>query len=588
MAHLPSKRFQHSPLFYIVLACFASALASGIVFGWAGMVLILIREGEFEELCDGQFDEDGTCRAQSAVLAGVYPWGAVSTMLGFSIWGQLIDRKGPRITCFAGCLSIITGLLIFSASSSKTFNAFTVGYFFMGMGGPGVQLSILSFANLLPKVRNTILQCFSGLFVVSSFIFSIFQFLNQHFDISRRTLVLSYVVAPLCILVCALSYWPKTGIRLPPPPAAAAAPLSSPLPLSGFVEKHDDNKETSNDKQIPSQTGSVPDTVPDTVPDAVSDAVDVVRVVDNENSTLESPPAKPAPLNKMYSVKFDELPAASVSSFDILKSKVVSFFTQTPKYGTLPQESPHAGNSHTNNRTNNHTHNSSNSSNSTMSIKVVSGSARWFEATNKPRPGTAVFEHLPFSEAIRVPLFWYFALWSALQTLRVNYWVGAISGQLAELGDSPAATNMIYTRIVSMIIPFGIITITPYGLLMDRFGLQMGFQVLHFEHVLLGVLSLVPSLSIQVLNAVVYMVLRPAHFGFQYAFVARVFGFTNFGKFFGIICVCTGLIGMLQFVLVWISYNVFDGSSTVTNTICLALTVPGFFFRHVLRANQIA
>ncbi|KAH8062916.1 hypothetical protein JL720_13166 [Aureococcus anophagefferens] len=100
-------------------AVLASTLAisgclSGVAFGWAALVVMLKREGAFEELCDRSADDDdGACAAQEVALSRVFSIGILCLFASRLPIGVAVDRLGSRDD--AGTCAVAAG-----ASASRS------------------------------------------------------------------------------------------------------------------------------------------------------------------------------------------------------------------------------------------------------------------------------------------------------------------------------------------------------------------------------------------------------------------------------------------------------------------------------------
>jgi LAT3 family solute carrier family 43 protein 3 len=100
-------------LFALVLT--SCLLFSGILFGWAPLVLMLKREGFFASLCE---PDESTCAAQDNRLNLIYTLGATTTTLvGFPA-GLLLDAVGPIVTTALAAVVEVAGLIIIALSDA--------------------------------------------------------------------------------------------------------------------------------------------------------------------------------------------------------------------------------------------------------------------------------------------------------------------------------------------------------------------------------------------------------------------------------------------------------------------------------------
>ena len=88
-----------------IVAVIETVLFSGVVFGWANMVLILKNEEYFKDLCEesarnattSNDDESGKCGKQDERLALVFTISVFGFNAGGFIGGAVLDRLGTRI-----------------------------------------------------------------------------------------------------------------------------------------------------------------------------------------------------------------------------------------------------------------------------------------------------------------------------------------------------------------------------------------------------------------------------------------------------------------------------------------------------------
>lgn len=114
---------------------------SGVIYNWLDVTNMLKVEGEYMELCHGNFNNKGSCDARDARLNLIYTVAVNVASVGTVVYGLTLDRWGPRLNAFSGALIIGIGYLLFGLSDSKTFDAFIPGYALMAFGGIGVFVS---------------------------------------------------------------------------------------------------------------------------------------------------------------------------------------------------------------------------------------------------------------------------------------------------------------------------------------------------------------------------------------------------------------------------------------------------------------
>ncbi|KAL9127539.1 MAG: hypothetical protein Q9217_003607 [Psora testacea] len=111
-----------------VIYCLFSA---GVVFGYAALKPVLVKEGVYRELCDEKEEiiemergGSGTCYEQEIRLNLMFTTAAVVTNVCALPVGTILDKYGPRISGIIGCILLAVGSLLMA-------NTFTPQKFFL-------------------------------------------------------------------------------------------------------------------------------------------------------------------------------------------------------------------------------------------------------------------------------------------------------------------------------------------------------------------------------------------------------------------------------------------------------------------------
>lgn len=112
------------PSAHVNLLCFGffqSFMASGIIYGWPGLVLILKTDGMYSALCDAPANSNqtgrpqtsaGGCAAQTAALTDLFNVAQATLTGAMVVNGGLLDRFGPRrVSCVGSSLCALGALL---------------------------------------------------------------------------------------------------------------------------------------------------------------------------------------------------------------------------------------------------------------------------------------------------------------------------------------------------------------------------------------------------------------------------------------------------------------------------------------------
>ena len=158
------------------LALLTSFLYSGIIFGWAALELILLREGQYSELCSTE--QDSPCAAQTLKLNVIFTLATFFLSFVSLPVGIFLDYAPKSVYFVVAAVFLIAGLVLFALSDSQTFDFFALAYSLMAVGGNLTMLGSFPASFLLPRYQAGILAAVSCLFDASSIVFFVFRTLN--------------------------------------------------------------------------------------------------------------------------------------------------------------------------------------------------------------------------------------------------------------------------------------------------------------------------------------------------------------------------------------------------------------------------
>ncbi|KAI9045954.1 putative MFS transporter Fmp42 [Aspergillus affinis] len=197
-----------------ILYCFFSA---GIVFGFAAIKPVFLKEGVYREQCSTEELEGGqaVCYGQEIRLNLMFTIAAVATNVSALPVGTILDTYGPRVCGVLGCVFLILGSLLLSLAPAVPFDAYIPGYLALSVGGPFVFISSFQLSNTFPTHSGLILSSLTGAFDASSALFLIFRLASEASDgrFTSQKFFLGYLVVPLFILVVQLTIMPATSYK---------------------------------------------------------------------------------------------------------------------------------------------------------------------------------------------------------------------------------------------------------------------------------------------------------------------------------------------------------------------------------------
>lgn len=172
-------------------------------------------------------------------------------------------------------------------------------------------------------------------------------------------------------------------------------------------------------------------------------------------------------------------------------------------------------------------------------------------------------EEIPtVAESLRRPEFVWITLWWGFNILRINYFIGTVNDQL----DSET-----YSSVFFLLFPLGFVGMPFVGHALDTRGFFVVVTTVSLLGILYGILLMVPVLELQVVTFVTIALHRTALFSTSYAFIGRNFHHRIFGRVTGIANLFAAALGFLQYLLVFLAFDVFDKDFVPTNVMCLVI-----------------
>ncbi|POM80235.1 MFS transporter, LAT3 family, solute carrier family 43, member 3, partial [Phytophthora palmivora] len=201
----------------LVLAVFVSdLLLTGLVFGWAPLLLMLQEEGQYHELCNDP--SESTCVDQENRLNLIFAVASVAMNAGALPVGMFLDRAGPRVTIAVAAIIEVSGLAMLALADSQTFDVFVPAYVLIAFGGCITMMSSFPASFLIMRYQTAILAAISCLFDGSSVMFLVLYTAHEHFGWTRRQLFLGLAVVSAAVYLVLIFLWGLNEKSLRPKP----------------------------------------------------------------------------------------------------------------------------------------------------------------------------------------------------------------------------------------------------------------------------------------------------------------------------------------------------------------------------------
>ncbi|KAI9372115.1 major facilitator superfamily domain-containing protein [Aspergillus egyptiacus] len=192
-----------------VVYCF---FAAGVVFGFAAIKPVFIREGVYNDYCSG---DEVACYGQELRLNLMFTIAAVATNVSALPVGTVLDTYGPRVCSIIGTIFLFFGALMLALAHRLPLDAYIPGYLLLALGGPFIFISSFQLSNTFPARSGLILSALTGAFDASSALFLIFRIINEKTNgsFSSQKFFSVYLVIPALIFAAQVLLMPKTSYK---------------------------------------------------------------------------------------------------------------------------------------------------------------------------------------------------------------------------------------------------------------------------------------------------------------------------------------------------------------------------------------
>jgi MFS family permease len=196
-----------------ILVVLLNGLSCGVFTGFAGLALMMQREGQY---CGTPM---ATCDEQVLQFTLIFNLGFVGQSLVAPLSGVVLDFVGPRAVGFCGVALYFAGLLLFAFSDQTgaagvlQLNAFGAGFFFWGAASSPIQTPLFQLANMFRR-RSQVSALIVSMFIASTLVFPILNMIHRALwpRVSMRTLLLILLVQPIAVTLISLVFLPRKSI----------------------------------------------------------------------------------------------------------------------------------------------------------------------------------------------------------------------------------------------------------------------------------------------------------------------------------------------------------------------------------------
>lgn len=184
----------------------------------------------------------------------------------------------------------------------------------------------------------------------------------------------------------------------------------------------------------------------------------------------------------------------------------------------------------------------------------------------KPGAANKILYGASLKIQITAPEFWLIVAWMAVSNLHIASYLGTISSQY------PSE----YVAIFTWIWEFGFVAIPLFGFVLDTKGIIFAIFASNIGLFLFSIITVVPVLQVQYVGFVLVSTVNVGIWSIFYTFLSKTFGFNNYGKLLGIAAATIAVFGLLQYPLLTVTLNWFDGNFMPVNILFSFLTLCVF------------
>lgn len=167
--------------------------------------------------------------------------------------------------------------------------------------------------------------------------------------------------------------------------------------------------------------------------------------------------------------------------------------------------------------------------------------------------------------------------------LRLNFYINSVEQQISNIaGQDSAYTTTALSIFFNIALPAGgIISIPLIGYILDTCSHPTTFFLLVIFGSALNIVGMIPLLPLQFLSITLFALLRPFVYSSCNDFCTKRFGFSHFGKMYGLVFLSAGIFNLLQYPLISLS-TWMDGSFLIANSILAIMTFLTLVFPIIL------
>jgi hypothetical protein len=131
----------------------------------------------------------------------------------------MLDRYGPKLCFLLGSACLTVGSILMSlAFQIEEFDGYTIGNFFLALGGTFIFLPSFQIANAFPMYGGSIVALVTGAFDASAAVYLFYRLAYDATDgaFKPQTFFLLYIMVPVAIAIAQLTFLPSENYKTVP------------------------------------------------------------------------------------------------------------------------------------------------------------------------------------------------------------------------------------------------------------------------------------------------------------------------------------------------------------------------------------
>jgi hypothetical protein len=521
----------------VFVALLNTLLFSGLIFGWAPLQLMLQREGQYAELCEGDpaaaaaiaqkraggpgapFGAGSLCAAQEMALARIFSF-ATFLVNGISLpSGIFLDIAGPRAMVLVAATLEVGGLVLFGLADSASFDVFLPAFAMLAVGGQMTLFAAFPSAFVLVSYQTAILAAVSCLFDGSSVVLQVMELLSgagapAGSAFTRRGMMLGYAALAVGMYFLEQLLW-----------AREAAAEEAEAELVGELE------------------GQLLESASAAAAGAVSDLTMAAGAgggehdqgsggdggADEEVLALSLGPGSGLKANPMNPAAAAAAAAGGGGGYGSINGGGGGGGADVSLNGGGGGRGGGGGGG------------------SRSPAEPAGSVAQLGSITVSLLPSLQPelrLDQQPLWSQLRTFYFGFIVTYAALGVFRCNLYIASNNMLLAHLGDK--LTGFQYTHIFGFVLPAGFLFIPAIDWGVERKGLGVALHLTNSLGLATYSLSLVPVLGAQVVTFAAFTGFRAFLYAAMAAFIAKTFGLATLGRITGCVFTLSSVINLVQ------------------------------------------